>query len=74
MMALIFYGFASIPRWLTMNPSSFPAGTPKTLFWVQLPPVAPQAVEDQLQIFDEVFCFGNHIIDVGFHPLALVIS
>jgi hypothetical protein len=31
-MALIFSEFASIPRWLTMNPSSFPCGTPKTHF------------------------------------------
>ena len=30
MIALIFSGLASIPRWLTMNPSSFPEGTPKT--------------------------------------------
>ena len=30
MMALIFSTLASIPRWLTMNPSSFPEGTPKT--------------------------------------------
>jgi hypothetical protein len=26
-----------------------------TFFWVQLPPLAPQAVEDQLQILNEVF-------------------
>ena len=30
MMALIFSGLASIPQLLTMNPSSFPEGTPKT--------------------------------------------
>ena len=30
MIALIFYGLASIPRWLTMNLSNFPEGTPKT--------------------------------------------
>jgi len=29
-MALIFSGFASIPLWLTMKPSSFPNGTSKT--------------------------------------------
>ena len=29
-MALIFSGLASIPRLMTMNPSSFPEGTPKT--------------------------------------------
>jgi hypothetical protein len=55
MMASIFSGPTSILRWLTMNPSNFPIGTPKTLFWIELPPVSPQAVEDQLQIFDEVF-------------------
>jgi hypothetical protein len=31
-MASIFSRLASIPRWLTMNPSSFPAGTPNTHF------------------------------------------
>ena len=30
MMAFIFSGLASIPRLLTMNPSSFPEGMPKT--------------------------------------------
>jgi hypothetical protein len=55
MMASIFSGLASIPRWLIMNLSNIPAGTSKTLFWIELPPVSPQAVEDQLQIFDEVF-------------------
>jgi hypothetical protein len=32
MMALIFSGLASIPQWLTMNLSNFPAGTSKTHF------------------------------------------
>jgi hypothetical protein len=32
MIASIFSGLASIPRWLTINPSNFPAGTPKTHF------------------------------------------
>jgi hypothetical protein len=32
MMASIFSGLASIPRWLSMNLSNFPAGTPKTHF------------------------------------------
>jgi hypothetical protein len=32
MIALIFSGLASIPRWLTINPSNFPIGTPKTHF------------------------------------------
>jgi hypothetical protein len=48
-----------------------------TLFWVQLPSVAPQAVEDQMQIFDEVFWvfyFDDHIIDVSLHLLAPVIG
>jgi hypothetical protein len=26
-----------------------------TFFWIELPPVSPQTVEDQLQIFNEVF-------------------
>jgi hypothetical protein len=26
-----------------------------TFFWIELPPVSPQAIEDQLQIFNEVF-------------------
>jgi hypothetical protein len=30
MMALIFSGLASIPRWLAINLNNFPAGTPKT--------------------------------------------
>jgi hypothetical protein len=29
-MADIFSGFASMPRWLMMKPSSLPEGTPKT--------------------------------------------
>jgi hypothetical protein len=29
-MAEIFSGMASMPRWLMMKPSSFPEGTPKT--------------------------------------------
>jgi hypothetical protein len=29
-MAEIFSGLASMPRWLKMKPSSFPDGTPKT--------------------------------------------
>jgi hypothetical protein len=29
-MAEIFSGLASMPRWLMMKPSSFPEGTPKT--------------------------------------------
>ena len=32
MIASILSGLASIPRWLTINPSNFPAGTPKTHF------------------------------------------
>jgi hypothetical protein len=32
MIASIFSGLASIPRWLTMNPSNFLASTPKTHF------------------------------------------
>jgi hypothetical protein len=32
-----------------------PNNSKDTLFWIELPPASPQAVEDQLQIFDEVF-------------------
>jgi hypothetical protein len=32
MIASILSGLASIPRWLTINPSNFPAGIPKTHF------------------------------------------
>jgi hypothetical protein len=36
-MAEIFSGLASMPRWLMMKPSSFPDGTPKThLFGLSL--------------------------------------
>jgi hypothetical protein len=45
-----------------------------TFFWIELPPVSPQAVEDQQQIFNEVFCFDHHIINISFYPLALVIG
>jgi hypothetical protein len=44
-----------------------------TLFWVQLPPVAPQAVEDQMQILDEVFC-GSPPKLSGPHALILAIN
>jgi hypothetical protein len=32
-MAEIFLGLASMPRWLMIKPSSFPDGTPKTLLF-----------------------------------------
>jgi hypothetical protein len=39
--------------------------------------VAPQAIEDMLQILDEairVFSFDYYIINIGFHSLALVVG
>jgi hypothetical protein len=48
-----------------------------TFFWIELPPVLPRAVEDQLQILNEVFrafCFNHHIINISFYLLAPVIG
>jgi hypothetical protein len=48
-----------------------------TFFQIELPPVPPQAVEDQLQILNEVFrvfCLDYHIINISFYPLAPVID
>jgi hypothetical protein len=39
--------------------------------------VAPQTVENLLEIFDEVirvYCLDHHIIIIGFHALAPVVS
>jgi hypothetical protein len=61
-----------------MNPSSFPAGTPKhTLIWVKFLVVAPQADEDLLEAVNEVIrvCASDHyIINIGFHPLAPMVG
>jgi hypothetical protein len=45
--------------------------------WIQLPLVAPQVVEDLLQILDEVihvFSFDYYVINIGFHSLAPVVG
>ena len=71
MMALIFSGMASIPRWLMMNPSSFPEGTPKThLGWVEFPAELSEAVEGFFQIrYELILAFGldNDVVNVGFN-------
>jgi hypothetical protein len=52
----------------------FPGRYPEhTFLWVKLPAVAPQAIENLLEILDEVirvYCFDYHIINIGFHMLA----
>jgi hypothetical protein len=45
-MAEIFSGLASMPRWLMMKPSSLPDGTPEdALVRVELPAVLAQGCE-----------------------------
>jgi hypothetical protein len=60
------------------KPEQLPSRHPEhTLFWVQLPSIAPQAVEDLLQILDEVvwvFCLDDYIINISFYSLALVVG
>jgi hypothetical protein len=55
-----------------------PGWYPKYAFlWVKFPAIAPQAVENLLEIVDEVFWVhgsDHHVINVSFHPLALVIG
>ena len=62
-MALIFSGLASIPRLLTMNPSSFPEGTPKTLGWVEFPSKL-SGVSDELILG---LRFNDDIVNIGFN-------
>jgi hypothetical protein len=48
-----------------------------TLIRVKLLAVAPQAIEDLLEVIDEVFRIGGfdyHIVNVGLHPLAPVVG
>jgi hypothetical protein len=59
-----------------MNSSSFPAGTPNAHF-SGLSFLAPQAIENLLEIFNEVirvYYFDYHIISIGFHALAPVVT
>ena len=70
MMALIFSGLASIPRLLTMNPSSFPEGTPKTLSWVELLAEFTEAVEGLFQVSNKLILglgFDDDVVNVGFN-------
>ena len=60
MMALIFSGLASIPRLLTMNPSSFLEGTP----------TSSEAIEGLFQVSNELILglgFDDNIVDIGFN-------
>jgi hypothetical protein len=70
-MAVIFSGFASIPWWLTMNPSSFSLWHAKdTLYRVKLPSKLPQAVESLLEISNELIVgsgLDDHVIHVSFN-------
>ena len=70
-MALIFSGFASIPLWLTMKPSSFLDGTPKTHlvefnFHLKLRKLLKVSSRSGIKESSS-FYFYNHIVDVGFH-------
>ena len=63
MMALIFSGLVSIPRLLTMNPSSFPEGMPKTH-------LVGLSFQWNFQVSDELILglgFDNDVGDVGFN-------
>ena len=61
MVALIFSRLASIPRLLTMNPSSFPEGRPAEF---------SEAVEGLFQVSNELILglrFDNDVINIGFN-------
>jgi hypothetical protein len=70
-MALIFSGLASIPRWLTMNLSSFfLRHTKDALCRIKLPSKLPQAIECFLEIGDELIVgsgLDDHLIHVSFN-------
>ena len=70
MIALIFSVFASIPLWLTMKPSSFPDGTPKTHlvgfnFHLKLRKLLK--VSSRSGIKESFLCLYDHVVDVSFH-------
>ena len=70
MMALIFSGLASIPQLLTMKPSSFLEGTPKTLGWVEFPAKFSEAVQGLFQVSNELILglgFDNDVVNIGFN-------
>ena len=59
-----------IPRLLTMNPSSFLEGTPKTLGWVEFPAKFSEAVQGLFQVSNELILslsFDDNIIDISFN-------
>ena len=69
-LALIFSGLASIPRLLTMNPSSFPGYAEDTLSWVELPTEFSEAIQGFLQVSDELILglgFDNNVVNIGFN-------
>jgi hypothetical protein len=74
MIALIFSRLASIPWWMTKNPSNFPAGTPKTHFsGLSFHRYRLRLLKTSCKSsmkFSEFLCFDHHIIDIGFYPLA----
>ena len=68
LMALILVGLASMPRLLTMKPSSSPDGTLKTLGRVELPFEFPEIFKCLGDIRNELiitFCLDDDIIDIG---------
>jgi hypothetical protein len=69
-MAVIFTGLASIPRLLTMNPSNFPDGSPKTHL------VGLSFHQNLFQVCNQVIGIpdlDDHIIHVGFNvPMQLI--
>ena len=68
LMALTLVGLASMPRLLTMKPSSFPDGTPNTLDRVELLFEFPKIFKCLEVIRNELiimFCLDDDIINVG---------
>ena len=67
-MALTLVGLASMPRLLTMKPSSSPDGTPNTLGRVELPFEFPEIFKCLGVVCNELvitFCLDDDIIDIG---------
>ena len=78
MMPLIFSGFASIPLWLTMKPSSFPDGMPKThlvgfSFHLKLHKLLKVSSRSGIKE-SYSFCLYDHVIDVSFHIVVELIG
>ena len=65
---LTLVGLASMPRLLTMKPSSFPDGTPNTLGRVEFPFKFPEIFKSLREIRNELiitFCLDDDVIDIG---------